>query len=185
MQKYLETKKETYQLIGFINIVRDILSLTFYLNNMKEYLCIKDFYIEDKKFASKGDHITLLPDDLTAVNTNGNQKAAYLPTIKGDRDHFMPTFEVKNNNAANVAVKVKEDKVNHPSHYTWLKEKCGIEVIDITRWLDFNTGNAVKYLLRAGHKSEEGMTNKDKTIQDLKKAVWYIQDRIKVLQNGN
>ena len=27
-----------------------------------------------------------------------------------------------------------KDKVNHPSHYTWLKELCGIEVIDITRY---------------------------------------------------
>lgn len=78
-----------------------------------------------------------------------------------------------------------EDRVNHPGHYTWLKEKCGIEVIDITRWLDFNTGNAVKYLLRAGHKSEEGMTNKEKTIQDLQKAVWYIEDKIKTLEDGN
>ena len=33
-----------------------------------------------------------------------------------------------------------EDMVNHPSHYTWLKEKCGIEVIDITRHMDFNLG---------------------------------------------
>lgn len=75
-----------------------------------------------------------------------------------------------------------EDKVNHPSHYTWLKEKCGIEVIDITRWLDFDTGNAVKYLLRAGYKSEEGMSIKEKTIQDLEKAVWYIKDKINQLK---
>ena len=74
-----------------------------------------------------------------------------------------------------------ENKVEHPSHYTWLKEKCGIEVIDITRHLDFDTGNAIKYLLRAGHKSEEGYSNKDKTIEDLKKAVWYINDKIKML----
>lgn len=80
---------------------------------------------------------------------------------------------------------VKENKVNHPSHYTWLKERCGIEVIDIIRHLDFDTGNAIKYLLRAGHKSEEGMTDKEKTIQDLEKAVWYIQDKIKMLTDGN
>ena len=79
--------------------------------------------------------------------------------------------------------KKKEDKVNHPSHYTWLKEKCGIEVIDITRHLDFNTGNAVKYLLRAGHKSEEGMTDKEKTLEDFKKAAWYINDKIKQLED--
>ena len=82
-------------------------------------------------------------------------------------------------------VKEENDMVNHPSHYTWLKERGGIEVIDITRHLDFDTGNAVKYLLRAGHKSEEGMTDKEKTIQDLKKAAWYINDRIKTIENGN
>lgn len=78
----------------------------------------------------------------------------------------------------------KQDKVNHPSHYTWLKEKCGIEVIDITRHMDFCSGNAVKYLLRSGHKSEEGYSDREKQIEDLKKAVWYINDKIKQLENG-
>ncbi len=74
------------------------------------------------------------------------------------------------------------DKVNHPSHYTWLKDSCGIEVIDITRHLDFDIGNAVKYLLRAGRKSEDGYDDKQKAIEDLQKAVWYINDKIKTLQ---
>lgn len=145
---------------------------------MKEYLCIKDFYIEDSKFANKGDHVVLLPDNCTVVNTNGQQRVTQMPQIVENKEYFSPTYETK-------SAPVTEDKVNHPSHYTWLKEKCGIEVIDITRWLDFGTGNAVKYLLRAGHKSEEGMTNREKTIQDLKKAVWYIHDRIKMLEDGN
>ena len=77
----------------------------------------------------------------------------------------------------------KEDKVNHPSHYNWLKKLAGVEVIDITRHLDFDLGNAVKYILRAGRKTEEGYDNKTKTIEDLKKAVWYINDKIKTLEN--
>lgn len=76
----------------------------------------------------------------------------------------------------------KIDKVNHPSHYTWLKDKAGIEVIDITRHMDFDLGNAVKYILRAGHKTEKGYNDKDKTIEDLKKAIWYINDKIKTLE---
>ena len=75
-----------------------------------------------------------------------------------------------------------EDKVNHPSHYTWLKKKCGIEVIDITRHLDFDSGNAVKYILRAGHKSEEGYSDKEKQIEDFKKAIFYLNDKIKMLE---
>lgn len=72
------------------------------------------------------------------------------------------------------------DKVNHPSHYTWLKKLCGIEVIDITRHMCFNLGNVVKYVLRAGHKSEEGYSDFDKEIEDLKKAKWYLEDEIKL-----
>lgn len=77
----------------------------------------------------------------------------------------------------------KEDKVNSPSHYLWLKDKVGIEVIDITRHMDFDLGNAIKYILRAGHKTEEGYSDKDKTIEDLKKAIWYINDKIKTIEN--
>ena len=76
-----------------------------------------------------------------------------------------------------------EEKVNHPSHYTWLKDLCGIEVIDITRHMDFNLGNSIKYILRSGHKKEKGYTDKQKTIEDLKKAVWYLNDEIKLLSN--
>lgn len=77
----------------------------------------------------------------------------------------------------------KEDRVEHPSHYCWLKKLCGIEVIDITRHLDFDLGNAVKYILRAGHKSEEGYSDKDKAIEDLKKAIFYINDEINNVLN--
>lgn len=74
------------------------------------------------------------------------------------------------------------EKVSSPSHYTWLKAKCGIEVIDITRHMNFNLGNAIKYILRAGHKSEEGYSIKEKTLEDLKKADWYIKDEIKRIE---
>ena len=68
----------------------------------------------------------------------------------------------------------KEDKVNHPSHYLWLKDKVGIEVIDITRHMDFDLGNAIKYILRAPHKSN--------ALEDLKKAEWYIKREIKRIE---
>lgn len=74
------------------------------------------------------------------------------------------------------------DKVDHPSHYTWLKEKCGIEVIDITRHLDFDKGNAIKYILRSGYKEEKGYTSNQKEIEDIKKAIWYLNDKLKMLE---
>ena len=91
---------------------------------------------------------------------------------------FWRPYEVPN-------VKAPDDKVNHPSHYTWLKDLCGVEVIDITRHMDFNLGNSIKYILRSGHKKEEGYTDKQKTIEDLKKAIWYIEDEIKMLEKEN
>ena len=82
--------------------------------------------------------------------------------------------------------KKEYDPVNHPTHYTWLKDKCGIEVIDITRHLDFDLGNAIKYILRAGKKpiiSKENININKAAIQDLQKAIWYINDKIKMLDN--
>lgn len=74
------------------------------------------------------------------------------------------------------------DRVNHPRHYTWLKDFCGIEVIDITRHMDFDLGNAIKYILRQGRKSEEGITDNEKAIEDLQKAIFYLNDKIKMLK---
>lgn len=61
------------------------------------------------------------------------------------------------------------DPVNHPSHYM----RGGIESIDVIEAfkLDFNRGNALKYILRAGKKT----TN---PIEDLEKAMWYLKRSI-------
>lgn len=76
----------------------------------------------------------------------------------------------------------RENRVEYPSHYTWLKEKCNIEVIDIVRHLDFDKGNAIKYILRSGYKEEQGYTTKQKEIEDIKKAIWYLNDKLKMLE---
>ena len=72
------------------------------------------------------------------------------------------------------------DPVNHPSHYT----DGSIEVMDYIEDKGFNfaLGNAVKYISRAGKK------DKNKTIQDLEKASWYLNreiERLKKLQSEN
>lgn len=72
-----------------------------------------------------------------------------------------------------------EDKVNNPKHYT--SHPSGIECIEITRHYDFCIGNAIKYLWRAGLKNEQGMQSKEKEIEDLRKAIWYIQEKINTL----
>ena len=69
------------------------------------------------------------------------------------------------------------DNVNHPSHYTDGK----IEVIDFIEQknLNFHRGNAVKYIARAGKKDPE------KEVEDLRKAVWYLNREIKRLTGEN
>ena len=66
------------------------------------------------------------------------------------------------------------DPVNHPSHYTSGK----IEVIDYIedQKFPYHLGNAVKYISRAGKKDPA------KTIEDLSKAVWYLNRYIGLLE---
>ena len=70
----------------------------------------------------------------------------------------------------------EDDQVNHPKHYT----DGRIEVIEYIedKNLGFCLGNAIKYISRAGKKE------KDKEIQDLRKAMWYIERRIYELENN-
>lgn len=73
-------------------------------------------------------------------------------------------------------VEEKKETVNHPAHY--VSHPSGVECIDIVEHHNFCVGNAIKYLWRAGLKTDVGMDLKEKTIEDLKKAIWYIQREI-------
>jgi hypothetical protein len=67
--------------------------------------------------------------------------------------------------------------VNHPNHYGG--ETNTYEVIKIIEALemDFHLGNTFKYIARAGKKET------DRGIQDLKKALWYLERKIQLLEN--
>lgn len=58
------------------------------------------------------------------------------------------------------------ESVNHPSHYTQTDFEC----IELVRYMGFNLGNAIKYIWR--YDSKNG-------IEDLKKALWYLDDELK------
>ena len=77
----------------------------------------------------------------------------------GDKDHFEPK---------------ETSNINHPAHYT--SHPSGIECIQITQHHDFCIGNAIKYLWRAGLKDSQA------TVEDLRKAIWYIERKIKLLE---
>jgi hypothetical protein len=65
------------------------------------------------------------------------------------------------------------DAVNHPSHYT----QYPVEVIELTRHMTFNRGNAVKYVARAGYKG-----GPEKELEDIDKAIWYLIDERKLVE---
>lgn len=72
------------------------------------------------------------------------------------------------------------DNVSHPLHYT--SHPSGVECITISKHYDFCIGNAIKYLWRAGLKHEAGMTQSEKQIEDLRKAIFYIEQEINMLK---
>jgi hypothetical protein len=71
-----------------------------------------------------------------------------------------------------MAKSTNSSMVNHPQHYGG--EDNPYEVIKVLRaWdLGFSLGNAIKYISRAGKKDPT------KKIEDLRKAIWYIQEEI-------
>ena len=89
--------------------------------------------------------------------------------IKG----IVEGISIKNNEPKIMFEIEEKEMVNHPSHYNMGK----YEAIDVIEdWnLNFNLGNAVKYISRAGHK--------DDIVQDLKKSLWYIDREIQRLEN--
>lgn len=71
----------------------------------------------------------------------------------------------------------KKEAVHHPDHYGG---DTVYEVKKVIRaWgLSFNLGTAAKYIGRAGKKDP------NKIVEDLEKAVWYLQDEIRFLKDG-
>jgi hypothetical protein len=71
---------------------------------------------------------------------------------------------------------VRTEQVNHPQHYGGEDNLYeAIKVIDAWE-LGFSLGNTVKYISRAGKK------NKEKELEDLRKALWYLQHHITKLE---
>ena len=60
------------------------------------------------------------------------------------------------------------DPVNNPAHYT--QHPSGIECIQVTEHMNFNRGNAVKYIWRCGDKGDP--------VEDLRKAIWCLEREI-------
>lgn len=61
-----------------------------------------------------------------------------------------------------------KEAVNHPAHYM---DESGVECIDIIEYMKFSSGNAFKYIYRAGKKGE--------TVEDLNKSIFYLNHAAK------
>lgn len=75
-----------------------------------------------------------------------------------------------------------KEVIDHPSHYN--SDPSKVECIDIVQHRDFCVGNAIKYLWRAGLKIDIEENRVKKEIEDLKKAIWYINRKINLLESN-
>ena len=68
------------------------------------------------------------------------------------------------------------ESVNHPSHYS----AGGVEAIDVIEaWgLNFNLGSVIKYISRAGKKPSASLDKNQKQLEDLEKALWYMNREV-------
>lgn len=94
---------------------------------------------------------------MDVIGSNGSKRIVYAVKAQDDGEHYA------------VTPKPVHDAVNHPPHYT--SHPSGVECIQITEHMGFCLGNAVKYIWRADLKHD--------AIEDLRKAVWYIEREIK------
>lgn len=85
---------------------------------------------------------------------------------------FLKCIIDRKDNIVDLSKIWKDGKVEKPLPYS-----------EIVRHHNFNIGNAIKYLWRAGLKREEGMPDKDKQIEDLRKALFYINDEIERIKD--
>lgn len=76
-------------------------------------------------------------------------------------------------NKSRVSPALAKERVNHPAHYN--RHPSGVECIVVVEHMTFNIGNAIKYLWRADYKNG---------VEDLRKAVWYIQREIERLEES-
>jgi len=107
---------------------------------------------------------TSAADEMVAKTTDENLNALLIENqaLKAELDEFKHPWRKM------VSKNELDDMVNSPPHYT--SHPSGIECIQITEHMSFNIGNAIKYLWRQGLKVD--------SIEDLKKAVWYIEREI-------
>lgn len=106
------------------------------------------------------------PEELQAIEEGVDKDIAEL--LKPGKIQYVKRTDLPQ---VELPQPIPEDLIN-PSHYR--KHPSGIECIEVVRHMNFNVGNAIKYLWR--------YMEKDDPITNLKKAQWYIDDEIRRLE---
>lgn len=131
----------------------------------------------------KGDKVRYIGDSaelvglegILAWDTTANSSYTKFVVTKGNNTYSVDNHAFPDTKNIELVQANESDPVEHPAHYT----QYPVEVIELTRHMNFCRGNAVKYIARAGHK------DKSKELEDLKKARWYIDDEIKQLEESS
>lgn len=127
---------------------------------------------EDIQFGSREVHLAQLVPAVPATEEDSEHVMSYT-------DEEAPEGITVIQVAPTTTGREKNTPVAHPVHYN--ADPSGVECIDIVRHRNFNIGNAIKYLWRAGLKVAVGRSAREKEIEDLKKARWYLADEIRRL----
>lgn len=106
----------------------------------------------------------LAPDEQDVHDPIG--KSPFVPRLRRRDANLQDSGSVAQG-SQNDPQAIPEDPIN-PAHYR--KNASGIECIEVTRHMNFNVGNAMKYIWRYEHKGDP--------IETLKKAQWYLNDEI-------
>lgn len=136
------------------------------------------FYIGALQFATLGDIIEITGNQVENISTGFKVQRLSEEAIESLKKHLIE----KTYDDVELIDSFDEEEtnnVNHPDYYN--ENPSGIECIEVIRHYPFNVGCAIKYLWRAGLKKDASLSDKEKEIEDLKKAIWYIEDRIKQL----
>lgn len=139
-----------------------------YLNENDKQQSFEEYQIEaDKYYQCNEDEIELITDVTVESLMN---KIKEITSINEDCEKKIKNVKVEDDENNN-------DPVNHPSHYTSGK----IEVMDFIedKKLNFARGNVIKYVSRAGKKDP------NKELEDLKKAMWYLNREVERLEKEN
>lgn len=116
--------------------------------------------------------------EVVSVQEATEENKAYLLAMNGTLKVILAYIDINNEQnkivAGEDAHEVKDDPVNHPSHYTDGKIEVISFIEDKGLIEGFCKGNAIKYISRAGKKESAALQIDEKEIQDIKKARWYL-----------